>query len=275
MKVGIQRLAICLALGSLCGCSGGQVAVKGEQDIGPIRALVRRGAWIHQAPTSQSPRARDALLSDRAYRVGRAFAVEVIGQKGPWVQARIQLRDAANHPSCVRSLWAFRGLGVQVYIHAKDLVPALTRTLRIEHPDGTEATLVAGTPVWPIAGTERYRIRTRRFRFHARVPEDALGLTWRYSGHFEPDESSQTLRPDHRAALLGTRDLVNTLRWTPTYVLDQRSVKAGQLLMVGDRCSRLALVGSSSDLASRRVSPGAGGQAVSMALMRRAKGPAM
>ena len=144
----LALVALCLAAATLSGCATTSTATnEGDGLPADAHALVWSDAALYRAPGAEFlAQAYDFRTSERAARPGQLFVARVLGVEGDWYKLSTGLRDAGLH--CVtRSPFAWSGVDLEVWVHARDLAPTLAAPLERDFADGTRVALRPGTPV--------------------------------------------------------------------------------------------------------------------------------
>ncbi|MCB9765422.1 MAG: hypothetical protein H6739_36950 [Alphaproteobacteria bacterium] len=175
-------------------------------------------AW-DDAGLYADPRDREASERSRVLPEGRqdpatqASPMRVVAH---WEARRVELETVVSQPEahCHINGPPPRGYAFQYFVSRDDLVPVTTREVRVDHPDGSGLTLAAGVAVRPLPDG-RYGVTLDGVQFEVDLPEDAVGLQYRPSGHFLRQETGLTLTPDAQGVLgtLGGTEVHGAQPW--------------------------------------------------------------
>ncbi|MCO4763700.1 MAG: hypothetical protein KC502_19465 [Myxococcales bacterium] len=267
---------LCLALlvmtgvatsGCMTGCSAPRHRYIRQQP-NPRYTLVRRGAWLRQAPSLDAPGARDPVFATKTYKLGRAVSMEVVERRGQWVGVRpvLQRKGDKRKSLCVSTPWALKRLDIVLWVQHADLVPALRHEGGYRYSDGTSVLLRAGVPALMRTALRHpkrsiYAVRPSRFRLNTVLADRAVGLFFRRSRGFSNTPTDEKLDKKVEMKFGSTARVLDTYRWSSLYVQERRSLKSGELVTVRSKCATLKVLVRPDQILS--VPSGAGGLGLS------------
>lgn len=115
-------------------------------------AVIWRDAALYRHPGDPDPlRAWSFGTSPRSARPGEGFVVRLLERRGPWRKVATGARwrdDTGRSVHCVEhGVVAENRIELDLWVHATDLMPVVSRTVEQRHDDGSYAIVVPGTPV--------------------------------------------------------------------------------------------------------------------------------